>query len=114
VETLFRRRRGIRACLRLPDLLFAPAGGPGYFSTWLGEVAGPCINPAGAPFAFWDGANILNHSLRGAVALNVDEAHHRSLFETVLAFADGCFIVRCWRTIGAISAPVDRAARCYS
>ncbi|HYP10226.1 MAG TPA: glycosyltransferase 87 family protein, partial [Xanthobacteraceae bacterium] len=40
------------------------AGGPGYFSTWLGEVAGPSlgINPVGAPFAFWDGANILNHS----------------------------------------------------
>jgi hypothetical protein len=35
----------------------------------------------------------LNHSLRGAVALNVDEAHHRSLFEAVLASADGCFIV---------------------
>jgi len=79
----------------LPDLLFAPAGGPGYFSTWLGEVAGPSlgINPVGAPFAFWDGANILNHSLRGAVSLNVDEAHHRSLFEAALAFADGCFVV---------------------
>jgi len=79
----------------LPDLLFAPAGGPGYFSTWLGEVAGPAlgINPAGAPFAFWDGANILNHSLRGAVALNVDEAHHRGLFEAALASADGCFMV---------------------
>ena len=78
----------------LPDLLFAPAGGPGYFSTWLGEVAGPSlgINPVGAPFAFWD-ANILNHSLRGAVSLNVDEAHHRSLFEAALAFADGCFVV---------------------
>lgn len=79
----------------LPDLLFAPAGGPGYFSTWLGEVAGPAlgINPAGAPFAFWDGANILNHSLRGAVSLNVDEAHHRGLFEAALASADGCFMV---------------------
>lgn len=79
----------------LPDLLFAPAGGPGYFSTWLGEVAGPSlgINPPGAPFAFWDGANILNHSLRGAVSLNVDEAHHRSLFEAALASADGCFMV---------------------
>ena len=79
----------------LPDLLFAPAGGPGYFSTWLGEVAGPSlgINPVGAPFAFWDRANILNHSLRGAVSLNVDEAHHRSLFEAALAFADGCFVV---------------------
>jgi hypothetical protein len=79
----------------LPELLFAPAAGPGYFSTWLGEVAGPAlgINPAGAAFTFWDGANILNHSLRGAVSLNVDEAHHRSLFEAVLASADGCFMV---------------------
>jgi hypothetical protein len=44
----------------LPDIFFAPAGSPGYFSTWLGEVAGPAlgIDPAGAPFAFWDGANI--------------------------------------------------------
>ena len=79
----------------LPDLLFAPAGGPGYFSNWLGEVAAPSlgVNPAAAPFAFWDGANILNHSLRGAVALNVDEVHHRGLFDAVLAAADGCFLV---------------------
>lgn len=79
----------------LPDLLFAPAGGPGYLSTWLGEVAGPSlgINPAGAPLAFWDGANILNHSLRGAISLNVDETHHRTLFEAALASADGCLMV---------------------
>jgi hypothetical protein len=79
----------------LPDLLFAPAGGPGYFSTWLGDVAGPSlgINPASAPFAFWDGANILNHSLRGALALNVHEAHRRTLFEAALASADVCFMV---------------------
>ena len=79
----------------LPDLLFASAGGPGYFSTWLGEVAGPSlgINPAGAPFALWDGANILNHSLRGAISLNVDEPYHGTLFEAALASADGCFMV---------------------
>jgi hypothetical protein len=76
----------------LPDIFFAPAGSPGYFSTWLAEVAGPSlgVNPAGAPFAFWDGANILNHSLRGAVSLNIDEAHHRGLFEAALASVDGC------------------------
>ena len=79
----------------LPDLLFAPAGGPGYFSTWLREVAGPSLglDPSSAPFAFWNGANILNHSLRGAVALNVDEARHRDLFDAALAFADGYLIV---------------------
>jgi hypothetical protein len=79
----------------LPDFLFAPSGGPGYFATWLGEVAGPSLgfNPAAAPFAFWDGPNILNHSLRGAVSLNIDEAHHRSLFEAALASADCCFAI---------------------
>ena len=82
----------------LPDILFAPAGGhayfPTYFSTWLHQVAGPAlgINPAGAPFAFWDGANILNHSLRGAISLNIDEAHSRSVFNTALAAADGSLI----------------------
>jgi hypothetical protein len=35
----------------------------------------------------------LNHSLRGAVALNVNEVHHRGLFEAALASADGCFMV---------------------
>jgi hypothetical protein len=69
----------------LPDILFAPAYSDAYFSTyfstWLYQVAGPAlgINPAGAPFAFWDGANILNHSLRGAISLNIDEAHSRSV-----------------------------------
>jgi hypothetical protein len=79
----------------LPDVFFAPAGGHSYFLTWLGEVAGPSlgIDPAGAPFAFWDGANILNHSLRGAISLNIDEVHHRSLFEAALASVDGCFAV---------------------
>jgi hypothetical protein len=81
----------------LPDVLFTQAGSlvGGYFSTWLGEVAGPSlgVNPAGAAFVFWDGANILNHSLRGAVGLNIDEAHHGSLFEAALAATDGCFMV---------------------
>src|SRR5215472_13907183 len=63
----------------LPDMVFTPAGAAhGYFVTWLKEVPAPSlgIDLGGAPFAFWDGANILNHSLRGAVSLNIDEAHH--------------------------------------
>jgi hypothetical protein len=86
----------------LPDILFAPADAHSYFSTWLQEVAGPSfgLNPADAPFAFWRGANILNHSLHGAVALNVNEAGQRASFETVLAAADGCFIA----VVGALLA----------
>jgi len=80
----------------LPDMVFTPTGAAhGYFITWLTEVPAPSlgIHPGGAPFAFWDGANILNHSLRGAVSLNIDEAHHRMLFEAALAAADGTFAV---------------------
>ena len=90
----------------LPDILFAPADPHSYFSTWLQEVAGPSLglNPADAPFAFWDGPNVLNHSLRGAVALNVDEAGQRTSFETVLAAADGCFIA----VVGALLALSQR------
>jgi alpha-1,2-mannosyltransferase len=86
----------------LPDILFAPADGHGYFLTWLQEVAGPSlgINPASAPFAFWNGANILNHSLHGAVALNIDEAGQHAMFDATLALVDGCFIA----VVGALLA----------
>ncbi|MGN6748077.1 MAG: glycosyltransferase family 87 protein [Xanthobacteraceae bacterium] len=80
----------------LPDMLFtATDAAHGYFVTWLKEVPAPSlgIDPGGGRFAFWDGANILNHSLRGAVSLNIDEAHHRSLFEAALASTDGAFAV---------------------
>jgi alpha-1,2-mannosyltransferase len=86
----------------LPDIFFAPADAHGYFLTWLQEVAGPSlgINPGSAPFAFWNGANILNHSLHGAVALNVDEAGQHAMFDATLALVDGCFIA----VVGALLA----------
>jgi Glycosyltransferase family 87 len=86
----------------LPDILFAPAGAHGYFSTWLHEVVEPSLgfNPASAPFAFWNGANILNHSLHGAVALNIDEATQHTMFDATLASVDGCFIA----VVGALLA----------
>jgi hypothetical protein len=85
----------------LPDILFAPAGAHGYFSR-LHEVVGPSLgfNPASAPFAFWNGANILNHSLHGAVALNIDEARQHTMFDATLASVDGCFIA----VVGALLA----------
>jgi hypothetical protein len=90
----------------LPDILFTPAGAAGYFSTWLREVAGPSLglDPTNAPFVFWHGANVLNHSLHGAVALNIDEASQRDAFETMLAAADGCFIA----VVGALVARSPR------
>jgi len=99
VEALFRRRRGIRVGLRdgidLARYFLRAGGKPRLFLNLArrGGRTGARHRSGGAPFAFWDGANILNHSLRGAVALNVDEAHHHSLFEAALGCADGCFIV---------------------
>jgi Glycosyltransferase family 87 len=71
----------------LPDLLFAPKGAAhGHFLTWLHEVAGSSLrnDPSHSKFAFWAGANQLNHSLRGAVARFIDEQSHRTDFTVVL------------------------------
>lgn len=71
----------------LPDLYFAPKTQPhGYFSTWLHEVAGNSLrnDTAHSKFAFWAGANQLNHSLRGAVARLIDEGSHPAYFKLTL------------------------------
>ena len=80
----------------LPDMLFTPVGGAhGYFNTWLHEVAGASfgIDPGSAKFVFWRGANVLNHSLRGAVSLNIDETTQHALHHAVLYAVDGAFVV---------------------
>jgi len=80
---LFRRRFAAAAVFGialvtvslLPDLFFTPRGASeGYLQAWLYEVAGPSLlnNPGAAKHVFWMGPNLLNHSLRGAVSLNVD------------------------------------------
>jgi Glycosyltransferase family 87 len=80
----------------LPDLLFTPAGAAhGYYVSWLREVAEPAlgVDPASVTNAFWSGANIMNHSLHGAVALNIDETSQHGLFNIVLYAIDAAFIV---------------------
>ncbi len=77
----------------LPDLFFTPAGAVnGYFNTWLREVAGASLGIDSAKNAFWAGANLLNHSLRGAVSLNIDETAQPALHHAVLYGVDGAFI----------------------
>jgi Glycosyltransferase family 87 len=70
----------------LPDIFFSPAGAPaGYFRTWLHEVADASLyDPKAAKLVFWSGANLLNHSLRGAVSLQIDEVKHQELHHLVL------------------------------
>ncbi len=80
----------------LPDLFFTPSGAAhGYFVSWLREVAGPPfgVDAGGIANAFWSGANIMNHSLRGAVSLHIDETAQRTLFDVVLYSVDAAFIV---------------------
>ena len=42
---------------------------------------------------FWTGSNVLNHSLRGAVSLNIDEMTQHALHHAVLYAVDGAFVV---------------------
>ena len=77
----------------LPDLFFTPAGAAhGYFVTWLRDVAGASFGvSAQVQYAFWAGPNIMNHSLHGAVSLNIDEATRHALNHAVLYAVDGAF-----------------------
>lgn len=77
-----------------PDLLFKPAGGAeGYFHAWLSQIAvASLLDPESANFAFWSGANALNHSLRGAVSLQINEVTHAGLHKLVLYGLDLAFI----------------------
>ena len=71
----------------LPDLLFAPANAAhGHLFTWASDVAGASLRNQTAPgnLAFWSGSNLLNHSLRGAVARIIDERADPALFKSVL------------------------------
>ena len=80
----------------LPDMFFTPIGSAhGYFVNWLREVAGASlgVDPASAKFAFWTGANIMNHSLHGAVSLNIDEGTQHALHSAALYSIDAAFIV---------------------
>lgn len=78
-----------------PDILFTPAGASeGYFHTWLRQVAGASfsIDPGTTTFAFWAGPNALNHSLRGAVSLQLDEIVHPILHKSIVYGLDLAFI----------------------
>jgi hypothetical protein len=95
----------------LADFFFTPAGSAhGYFVTWLRDVAAAPfgVDSGAVQNAFWAGANIMNHSLHGAVSLNIDETTQHALNHTVLYTVDAAFIV----VIGALIAmsPPDRAS----
>lgn len=79
----------------LPDLLFTPHGGAnGYFVTWVKEVAAPGLfeNAAATKYAFWDTANPFNLSLRGVIALALDQTPYQSDFGLILRVAQLVFI----------------------
>lgn len=85
----------------LPDLFLKPAGAPhGYLVTWIREVAAVSLfeQSGNAKLAFWDGANIFNLSIRGALARAVDGTALQADFQTILRFTQFVFI----GSIGAI------------
>lgn len=71
----------------LPDLFFAPGNAAhGHLTTWLNGIAATSLRDQASPynFAFWAGPNLLNHSLRGAIARLIDERAQPELFKIVL------------------------------
>jgi alpha-1,2-mannosyltransferase len=80
-----------------PDIFFTPQGATqGYLSAWLRHIAGASLfNPEAAQFNFWSGANSLNHSLRGAVSLQINEVTQAGLFKAVWYGVDLAFIALC-------------------
>jgi hypothetical protein len=79
----------------LPDLFFTPQGvAHGYFVTWVHEVAAPGLfeNPAATKYAFWDTANPFNLSLRGMIALGIDQTLYQASFMLILRIVQAVFI----------------------
>jgi alpha-1,2-mannosyltransferase len=80
-----------------PDIVFTPQGATqGYLSAWLHHIAGASLfNPEAAQFNFWSGVNSLNHSLRGAVSLQINEVTQAGLFKAVWYGVDLAFMALC-------------------
>jgi len=79
----------------LPDIFFTPQGGAhGYFVTWLREVAAPGLfdDASGVKYAFWDGANPFNLSLRGVIALALDQTSYQEHFALILRIVQILFV----------------------
>ncbi|MEH2470192.1 hypothetical protein V1281_000561 [Nitrobacteraceae bacterium AZCC 2161] len=79
----------------LPDLLFTPQGGAhGYFVTWVHEIAAPGLfeNAAATKYAFWDTANPFNLSLRGMIALGIDQTPYQASLMLILRVVQVVFI----------------------
>ena len=72
----------------LPDVFFTPKDGEtGYFVSWVQGVVKPALSSTSsqAGFAFWEGENVLNQSLRSfvyriAVVSNLQAEHKKILF----------------------------------
>lgn len=79
----------------LPDMIFTPQGGAhGYLVAWIRNVAAPGMsdNAAASSFAFWDGANPFNLSLRGMLAVALDQTSWQAHYTTILRSVQLVFI----------------------
>ncbi|MDR3468100.1 MAG: glycosyltransferase family 87 protein [Xanthobacteraceae bacterium] len=79
----------------LPDLFFTPAGAAhGYLGAWLRDIGAASVLEHGATvkLAFWDGVNIHNLSLRGALARAVDGTPWQAHFLVLLRATQVVFV----------------------
>jgi hypothetical protein len=78
----------------LPDLL-VPSNQSGYLVTWLEQVGlGPFLaEKVTIEFNFWSGPNLLNQSLRGAVARIISESSQHQQFVVILVVTLALFIL---------------------
>ena len=109
---LFQRRwKSLAACIALflffsflPDLFFTPKDlDTGYFTGWVQDIATPALSGAKSPvdYAFWEGENPLNQSLRSfvyriATRLNLHREFYKILYVVygVLIFFAGCLLLK--------------------
>jgi len=79
----------------MQDAFLAPQGSShGYFMTWINDIAAPGIFEKGstAKLPFWDGVNIYNLSLRGALARAVYLTDYQQYFLEILRGTQIVFI----------------------
>jgi hypothetical protein len=79
----------------IQDVFLTPQGTPhGYFVTWINDIAAPGILEKGstARLPFWDGVNIYNLSLRGALARAVYLTDYQQYFLEILRGTQVIFI----------------------
>lgn len=80
----------------LPDVFFTPKdANTGYFVSWVQGVVKPALSGTSSPagFAFWEGENVLNQSLRSFVYRIAVVSNLQAAYKKILFLVYGVFLV---------------------